>query len=429
MKTAIPGLLAVVLLGTMAAASAEPLRLDAAAKVRFGGHYSSSDFFILFDDTGDGLLQLDEVTFFSGIFDSSGMGPFTRIDRIPQIANISTGDGSCVFDARSPWCFSDPQSLQVHVSSFTYAITSPDSAPALSLSRSSVGGGCNYPGSLTGKVLLRNPAPPGGRVVTLSDTLVSATMPVSVTVPAGWISANFAITTKYVTAPESGTITANIGGTLRTRNLSVHQVGVYSVVFEGNKAATVVGTKTVATSAILECEPGSALTVDLASSNAAVANPVAASVVVPQGCCEDRARFDVATSKVLSNTTVSISATATSNGIKQSKTLTVTPASFVSPAYLRFGTVPVGATSSPRAATLTNKGNMSFTIGAIGITGTNPLSFEMTETCPTILAAGASCSINVRFKPTAATSRIAKLSIPTGARSVPLIVWLSGTGT
>ena len=69
MKTAIPGLLAVVLLGTMAAASAEPLRLDATAKPKFGGYYYpsgyyASDFFILFDDTGDGLLQLDEVTSF-----------------------------------------------------------------------------------------------------------------------------------------------------------------------------------------------------------------------------------------------------------------------------------------------------------------------------------------------------------------------------
>jgi hypothetical protein len=67
MKTAIPGLLAVVLLGTTA--SAEPLRLD--ATTRYTGFYGS-DFIILFDDTGDGLLQLGEVTSFSGIFDPFG---------------------------------------------------------------------------------------------------------------------------------------------------------------------------------------------------------------------------------------------------------------------------------------------------------------------------------------------------------------------
>ena len=91
--------------------------------------------------------------------------------------------------------------------------------------------------------------------------------------------------------------------------------------------------------------------------------------------------------------------------------------------------MPVGATSGARAATLTNKGKMSFTVGSIGITGTNPLSFAMTENCPSILAAGASCSINVRFKPTVANSRSATLSIATSARAVPLSVLLSGTGT
>jgi hypothetical protein len=194
----------------------------------------------------------------------------------------------------------------------------------------------------------------------------------------------------------------------------------------GLDRTTVVGTKPVVATAELECKaaPGP-ITVNLASSNAAIAYPVAASIVVPQGL--QSAPFDIATSKVLSRQTASISATA--NGIKKAKTLTVTPASFVSPTSLQFGTVPVGATSSPRAATLTNKGNTSFTIGSIGIAGTNPLSFEMAETCPTILAAGASCSINVRFKPTAATTRFAKLSIATSARAVPLSVWLSGTGT
>jgi len=423
MKTAIPGLLAVVLLGTTA--SAEPLRLD--ATTRYTGFYGS-DFIILFDDTGDGLLQLGEVTSFSGIFDPFGTF-HTGIDGIPQIENISTAGGSC--DLKNYWCFSD-LAFQVYAGFSTYAITSADSAPALNVSRSTVPGCQDV---AIGTVLLRNPAPAGGRIVPISDTLPAAITPASVTVPEDATTQAFLIRTTRVTTTQSGTITAKFGAALRTRNFSVRPIGVWSVSFGRNKSGgfktTVVGTNTIAATAFLECEAGPGpITVDLASSDAAAANPVAASVVVPQGGFDfDRAEFDVATSKVLSNTTVSISATATSNGIKQSKTLTVTPASFVSPAYLRFGTVPVGATSSPRAATLTNKGNMSFTIGAIGITGTNPLSFEMTETCPTILAAGASCSINVRFKPTAATSRIAKLSIPTSARSVPLIVWLSGTGT
>jgi len=292
-------------------------------------------------------------------------------------------------------------------------------APRLSLNKSIVAG-CQ---SVTGRLVLANPAPAGGRVVSISDTLPSATTPASVTVPGGATTTTFSIQTTPVTTLQSGTITANFGGTLLTRKLSVRRIGMLSVELD---RTTVVGTKPVTATAKLECKAApEPITVDLASSNAAIADPVAASIVVPQGL--QSVPFDVATNKVLSRRTVSISGTA--NGIKKSKTLTVTPASFVSPTSLTFGTVPVGATSGPRAVTLTNKGKISFTIGSIGITGTNPLSFAMTENCPATLAAGASCSVNVTFTPHVAQSRVAQLNIATSARAVPLIVSLTGTGT
>ena len=293
------------------------------------------------------------------------------------------------------------------------------SAPTLSLNKSIVAG-CQ---SVTGRLVLANPAPAGGRVVSISDTLPSATTPASVTVPGGATTITFPIKTRPVTSLQSGTIAATFGGTVLTRKLSVRRIGMLSVELD---PTTVVGTNPVAGTATLECKaaPGP-ITVNLASSNAAIADPVAASIVVPQGL--QSVPFDVATNRVLSKRTVSISGAA--NGIRKSKTLTVTPASFVSPTSLTFGTVPVGATGGPRAATLTNRGKMSFTVGSIGITGTNPLSFAMTENCPPILAAGASCNINVRFKPTVANSRFARLSIATSARAVPLSVSLTGTGT
>ena len=293
------------------------------------------------------------------------------------------------------------------------------SAPTLSLNKSIVAG-CQ---SVTGRLQLASPAPAGGRVISISDTLPSATTPASVTVPAGSTTITFPIKTTPVTSLQSGTITATFGGTVLTRKLSVRRIGMLSVELD---RTTVVGTKPVAATAKLECKAGPGpITVDLASSNAAIADPVAASIGVPQGL--QSVPFDVATSKVLIKRTVSISGTA--NGRRKSKTLTVTPASFVSPTSLTFGTVPVGATGAPRAATLINKGKMSFTVGSIGITGTHPASFAMTENCPPILAAGASCSINVRFKPTVTNSRSATLSIATSARAVPLSVLLSGTGT
>jgi hypothetical protein len=291
----------------------------------------------------------------------------------------------------------------------------------LSLNKSTVAG-CQ---SVTGKLQLANPAPAGGRVVSISDTLPSATTPASVTVPAGATTITFSIKTTPVAKLERGTITANFGVTLRTHNLSVRPIGMLSVVLD---RTTVVGTNVVAATAKLECKAAlGPIMVDLASSNASTVNPVAASVVVPQGL--QSVPFDVATSQVLRKGTASISGTA--NGIKKSKTLTVTPAASVGPTALRFGNVSVGATGGPRAATLTNKGKTSFTIGSFGITGsgTNASSFAMTENCPPILAAGASCSVNVTFKPTVAKSRVASLRIATSATAVPLTVHLSGTGT
>jgi hypothetical protein len=91
--------------------------------------------------------------------------------------------------------------------------------------------------------------------------------------------------------------------------------------------------------------------------------------------------------------------------------------------------VPVGTTSGVRNAILTNNGSVAFPVNSISITGTYASWFAQTNNCPANLAAGASCTIGVRFAPLAAATKLAKLSIATGATSTPLSVSLSGTGT
>jgi uncharacterized repeat protein (TIGR03803 family) len=301
---------------------------------------------------------------------------------------------------------------------YALADSPPATPPKLFLSESIVAG-CQ---SLIGRLQLANPAPAGGRLVSISDTLAAAITPTSVTVPEGETTQTFVISTTPVRTTQSGTITARFGAALRTRNLSVRPIGMLSVALAPTK---VVGANSIDATAKLECKAGPGpITVELASSDAGIANPVAANIVVPQGL--QSMHFDVATAQVFSTASASISGTA--NGIKKSRILTVTPASFVSPTSLLFGAVPLGTTGGPRAATVTNRGKTSFTIGSIAITGRNPLSFVMTENCPAILAAGASCLVKVTFKPTEAGSRLATLSIATSARAVPLTVELSGTG-
>src|SRR5207245_8608494 len=84
---------------------------------------------------------------------------------------------------------------------------------------------------------------------------------------------------------------------------------------------------------------------------------------------------------------------------------------------------------------LTNTGNEPLTITKISITGTNPGDFSQTNNCPlspSTLAASASCSFNVTFKPTAAGSRSATLTATDNTNSAAgtnQTVNLTGTGT
>ena len=187
----------------------------------------------------------------------------------------------------------------------------------------------------------------------------------------------------------------------------------------------VVGGKPVVGTAKLACKAGpGSLTVTLGSGNAAKASPVATEVVVPVGV--QSVPFDVTTMPVLALTWVEI--TATVNGSEKEKYVTLDPRAAVSPASLKFGNVPLGTTSGVLNAVLTNKGATSYVINSIRITGTYASWFLQTNDCPSSLMPDASCTIGIEFKPLAAATRSAKLSISTTATSTPLSVWPSGTG-
>ena len=100
----------------------------------------------------------------------------------------------------------------------------------------------------------------------------------------------------------------------------------------------------------------------------------------------------------------------------------------LAPSSLSFGSVTVGTTSAAKTVTLTNIGTTALTISAIAITGTNAGDFLQTHTCGASLAAGASCTISVKFKPTAKGARSAAVSVTDNAAGSPQKVPLSGTG-
>ena len=85
------------------------------------------------------------------------------------------------------------------------APAAPQALTELRVSPEAVVGGAPASGS----VALAGPAPAGGQVVNLFSTNGAATVPASVTVPAGSASASFAITTRLVTGPVEGLIQAS----------------------------------------------------------------------------------------------------------------------------------------------------------------------------------------------------------------------------
>jgi hypothetical protein len=96
----------------------------------------------------------------------------------------------------------------------------------------------------------------------------------------------------------------------------------------------------------------------------------------------------------------------------------------VSPTSLSFGYLLVGQTAPPQTVTLTNPaGSAAISVSSI-VTSTG---FTQTNTCGSTLAGGASCTISVKFAPTAAGTFSGSLAITTSASSTPIGVSLSGT--
>jgi trimeric autotransporter adhesin len=187
---------------------------------------------------------------------------------------------------------------------------------SLTLNPTSVIGGAQ---SSTGTVTLSGPAPAGGALVTLSSSNGAASVPPSVTVPAGATSATFPVNTTAVAVLTPVIITGTYGGGSKSATLTV------------TPAATLVSLTLNPTSAIGGLEsstgtvtlngpaPAGGAQVALSSDNLAAGVPP--SVTIPAGMTS--ASFPVNTLPVLFQTSVTI--TASYGGNTVTATLTVTP--------------------------------------------------------------------------------------------------------
>jgi probable HAF family extracellular repeat protein len=103
----------------------------------------------------------------------------------------------------------------------------------------------------------------------------------------------------------------------------------------------------------------------------------------------------------------------------QLETITLT----VAPPTLSFGNSPVGTATARQAVTVHNAGIAAFNLNPLQLTG----DFTQTNDCGASLAAGAGCTINIAFLPSAPGSRAGVLTVGSGYTTY--VVNLSGVGT
>jgi hypothetical protein len=146
--------------------------------------------------------------------DSTGLnvfGNFHSIPYTPYLSSRSTGfklyiDGKLI--ASDKVTYSLPSTLPVGP---------PVALKSIALGASSVNGGS----TLQAVVSLVATAPEGGEVVTLASDNAAASVPASVTVPAGQSALSFTVFTRIVTSDATAVITATAGSVTKSATLTV----------------------------------------------------------------------------------------------------------------------------------------------------------------------------------------------------------------
>ncbi|WP_329550985.1 choice-of-anchor D domain-containing protein [Streptomyces sp. NBC_00696] len=93
------------------------------------------------------------------------------------------------------------------------------------------------------------------------------------------------------------------------------------------------------------------------------------------------------------------------------------------PGALNFGSVATGSTSAAQTVTVSNPTNTAAAVSSISASG----DYAQTNTCGSSIAANGSCTVSVKFTPTATGSRNGSLTVNAGGTTST--VSLSGTGT
>ena len=103
---------------------------------------------------------------------------------------------------------------------------------------------------------------------------------------------------------------------------------------------------------------------------------------------------------------------------------TPAPAASLSPPTLTFSSQNINSASTSQTATLSNTGNATLTVSSVSASG----DFSQSNNCGTSVAAGASCTIQVAFTPSATGARSGTLSVSDNSATTSQTTSLAGTG-
>ena len=286
---------------------------------------------------------------------------------------------------------------------------------SLVVSPSTVVGGTSAQGSVT----LSASAPAGGAVVALSDNSTAATVPGSVTVPAGATTATFAIATSAVSTNQTATISASLNGVTTTTTLTVTPPApaatLSSLVLN---PTSVSGGNTSQGTVTLTSAPTSNTSVSLASVNTSVAT-VPATVIVNAGSTS--ATFLITSKIVTTIQTATISASL--GGVTKAATLTVTPASAVSLASLSLNPTSVkGGDDSRGTVTLTVLPSVDT---SVSISSSNT-SRATVPSSVTVKAGSKSATFTVKTNRVSSTSTVTITASQGGVAKTSVLTLTSG---
>ena len=287
--------------------------------------------------------------------------------------------------------------VNVRLSGCTVTAPAPTAAlSSVSLSPATVAGGAT--GSAT--VTLTAPAPAGGALVSLtSSNTATATVPATLTVPAGVTSATSAVGTSALSSTSTSVISATYDGTTRSATLTVtgtappppspsatlDAVSVAPASVQGGSTAS-------ATVTLTAPAPAGGAVVSFSSSNTAAAT-VPSTMTVPEGVNSRVVVQFVSTSPVTSTTTSVISATY--SGVTRTASITVTAppppqpggaldSITLSPATVQTGTTGTSATLAFTALTPTGGATVS-----LASSNTSIATVPATVTVPAFSSTGA----------------------------------------